>query len=236
MEKLGDILARWIRDHRADMKRFLGWLEGLSLDQRSLLLIVLGLLPPGLYLHVSGSIPQGMVAFLLPLALLYAMVMVVTLAWYKAKDKGERWGFSFKKLDPGAVDHDFFAFDPRDRGNLADLLKGMPLEGRINIRELGRNKEGNLRFLFTFLDLALRGGIRDLDPRSRTLLSQFITESFTLNGSPINANTLPSSYSKWNTITRQGGYDAQRRSMALALALVEFPPALADSPKAKAQS
>jgi len=221
MDKLGDLLTDWLYGLQTDFKRLMVWLDRLGTGQRALLLIVLGLVPPLLYWMFLGRSYNGqqLLALVLILLLLYSIGIALVIAWYRAKarEKVELKGFVFKKYFPQKLDSAYFGFDNGDRDNLELLMGSLAPGDRINIRALGRNRAGNLRFLLTFLDMTLEGGIQNLDRDARLSLSQLILDNFSFNGNQINPNTIPSSYSKWNDLTQNGGYDSLRDSMAIAL-------------------
>jgi len=45
----------------------------------------------------------------------------------------------------------------------------------------------------------VRDGIIDIETARRKILFEIIRESFSMNGNPVNPNTLESSFSRWNT-------------------------------------
>lgn len=221
MDKLNALLEDWFHGLRKNKKRFAFWLDRLGKGRRSLLLIILGLVPPmgyWIFFGQSHSWQQG-TALILILVLGYGIAIVLSMGWYGAiaMEKAMAYGFNFKSPCPPYWDMEYFGFDPADRTNLELLMGRLPVGDRVNIRALGKNKGGSLRFLFTLLDLLLEGGIQDLDRDSRLSLSRLIRDNFSLNGVPINPNTIPSSYSKWNRMTRNGRYDVLRKAMARAL-------------------
>ncbi|WP_338357448.1 hypothetical protein [Yeosuana marina] len=118
------------------------------------------------------------------------------------------------------IDTVFFGFDSHDVENLLRLINGLPAAQKIVIRETPKNKQsGNIRFLFTFLDLIVRGGIFRMETKPKESLNILMSERFTFQHSEINPNTLPSSYSKWCSATHEGSYDDMRKDISKALGI-----------------
>ena len=225
MEKLGNILAIWLHGQRSDLRGFYSRLGKLSLDRLSLVLILIfAILPLTLYFIFNAGHYrwEQILAHYLIVILLFVIALVLVIGWSKANamQRGELRGFTFVGLLPKKVDRDYFGFDGPDMDHLEDLLNHRPVKGKIVIREVPKNKQsGNLRYLFTLLDLMVEGGIRELGTESRESLSELIQGRFSFEGSQINANTFGSSYSKWVQKTRDGDYDDTRKRMSQALGL-----------------
>uniref|UniRef100_UPI00404B0DA0 hypothetical protein n=1 Tax=Flavobacterium sp. TaxID=239 RepID=UPI00404B0DA0 len=149
-----------------------------------------------------------------------SLVLVIT--WFKSEElfKSNVQGFSFLQITPSIINLDFFGFDNRDVDNLIRMTKGLPIAQKIIIRESAKNKQsGNIRFIFTFLDLIVRGGIFRMDTKTKESMFMLISERFTFQNSEINATTLPSSYSKWCSATQDGSYDDVRKDISEALGI-----------------
>src|SRR5690606_5546227 len=102
--------------------------------------------------------------------------------------------------------------------NLENLFNLFPLHEKIVIREVPKNKQsGNLRFLFTFLDLIVTDGVQELGTESREALLALLQSEFTFEHAEVNKKTFISSYSKWSQKTRDGDYEDLRKRMAMAL-------------------
>ena len=124
------------------------------------------------------------------------------------------------QLFPSRIDTSFFDFDDNDVENLLNLINGLPAVQKTVIRETPKNKQsGNIRFLFTFLDLIFRGGIFRLETKPKESLNMLISKRFTFQNSEINPSTLPSSYSKWCSATHSGSYDVVRKDISKALGI-----------------
>src|SRR5690606_16960972 len=153
--------------------------------------------------------------------------LLLVITWFKSEAlfKTNVQGFSFLQLSPSRIDIGYFGFAPEDVENLMKLVNGLPVEQKIVIKETPRNKQsGNVRFLFTFLDLIVRGGIFRLDTQPKESLSRLIMERFMFQNTEINPSTLPSSYSKWCSATQQGSYDEVRKDISKALGILSKTP------------
>lgn len=223
MEKLGNILAIWFHRQRAMFKKMNSKLGHLSLNQLSFLIIVLfGLLPlTGFFIiaHDDFYWTQVAASYLL-VVLLFILVLVLVIGWFKAKEmaNADVEGFSFVELSSKKIDKEYFGFDDSDIENLELLTTILPSKKKIVIREVPKNKQsGNLRFLFSFLDHIIVDGIQGLGKESRDSLSRLVQQRFSFDGSEINENTFASSYSKWSQKTKEGDYDDTRKAIAKAL-------------------
>lgn len=217
------MLAIWFHGQRSMLKKANSKLNHLSLNGLSILIIFLfGVFPLTAYFLLSGthySLPQIFASYLLVI-LLFILVLIVIIGWFKAKEmeKTNLHGFKFKKLSIRKLDIEYFGFDDKDVANLENLFNLFPLHEKIVIREVPKNKQsGNLRFLFTFLDLIVTDGIQELGTESREALLTLLQSKFTFEHTEINNNTFISSYSKWSQKTKDGDYDDLRKRMSLAL-------------------
>ncbi|NAY91395.1 hypothetical protein GTQ34_05635 [Muricauda sp. JGD-17] len=226
MERLGEILANWLYQSRRELK--LLWLKhgSLTTNRLSIFLILLfGIVPLTLYFLISGttySIVQIVASYLF-VTLLFALTLLLAITWFKSEElfKNNVQGFSFLPLSPSRIDAGFFGFNDGDVKNLLRLVNGLPAKQKIIIRETPKNKQsGNVRFLFTFLDLIVRRGIFKMDTKPKESLNTLISERFTFQNSEINPSTLPSSYSKWCSATQEGSYDDVRKDISKALGII----------------
>lgn len=226
VERLGDILANWLYQSRRELKLLFLKQESLSANKVSLFLIFLfAIVPLTIFFLISGSkfsLVQ-IIASYLCVVLLFTLSLVAVIAWFKSEEllKNNAQGFSFVPLSLVRIDADFFGFDQEDLQNLLRLVNGLPVEQKIVIRETPRNKQsGNIRFLFTLLDLIVRGGIFRTGTKLKESLNVLIMERFTFQNSDINPSTLPSSYSKWCSATEAGSYDEVRKEISKALGML----------------
>lgn len=226
MERLGEILAIWLYQSRRELKLLFLKQEAVSTNKVSLILIVLfAIVPLTIYFLISGSkfsLAQIIASYVF-VVLLFTLALVVVIAWYKSEEllKSNAQGFSFVPLSLSRIDAGFFGFDQEDLQHLLRLVNGLPVEQKIVIRETPRNKQsGNIRFIFTLLDLIVRGGIFRMGTKPKESLNELISERFTFQNSTINPSTLPSSYSKWCTATEVGSYDEVRKEISNALGML----------------
>ena len=227
MERLGEILASWLYKSRKDLK--LLWLRHYSLTTNRLsifVLILFCIIPLTLYFLISTvtySLTQIIASYLF-VTLLFSLSLLLVITWFKSEVlfKSNIQGFSFLQLSISKIDTVFFGFDSNDVENLLRLVSGLPAEQKIVIRETPKNKQtGNIRFLFTFLDLIIRGGIFRMDTKPKESLNMLISERFTFQDAEINPSTLPSSYSKWCSNTHDGKYDDVRKDISKALGITQ---------------
>lgn len=226
MERLGEIFANWLYQSRRDLK--LLWLKhgALTTNRLSFLIIyIFGVVPLTLYFIISNahySVAQVIASYVF-VTLLFGVSLLLVITWFKSEElfKNGVQGFSFLHLSPSRIDTIFFGFDSKDVENLLRLINGLPAEQKIVIRETPKNKQsGNIRFLFTFLDLIVRGGIFRMDTKPKEALNMLISERFTFPKTEINPSTLPSSYSKWCSATHEGNYDDVRKDISNALGII----------------
>ncbi|OBX26159.1 hypothetical protein LX77_02029 [Gelidibacter algens] len=225
MERLAEIFASWLYQSRRELK--LLWLKhtALTTNRLSFLVVVIfGIVPLTLYYLISGtsySVTQ-IVATYIFVTLLFSLSLLLVITWFKSEElfKNNVQGFSFLLLSSSRIDTVFFGFDSKDVENLLRLINGLPKQQKIVIRETPKNKQtGNIRFLFTLLDLIVRGGIFRMDTKPKESLNMLISERFTFQNSEINSGTLPSSYSKWCSSTHDGTYDDVRKDVLKALGI-----------------
>ena len=189
------------------------------------IIIVFGIIPLTLYFLISGasySIIQIIASYLFVI-LMFALAILIVIAWFNSNEffKSNVQGFSFLQLSPSILDTDFFGFDDDDVVNFNRLVNGLAAAQKIVIRETPKNKQcGNVRFLFSLLDLIVQGGIFRIDTKHKVSLNLLIMERFTFQNSEINPSTLPSSYSKWCSTTEEGSYDDVRKDISKALGIL----------------
>ena len=225
MERLGEILASLLYQSRREFK--LLWIRHGLLTTNKLSIFVLVLfciIPLTLYFFISTvtySLIQIIASYLF-VTLLFSLSLLLVITWFKSEVlfKSNIQGFSFLKLSLSRIDTVFFGFDSQDVENLLRLTNGLPAVQKIVIRETPKNKQsGSIRFLFTFLDLIVRGGIFRMETKPKESLNILMSERFTFQHSEINPNTLPSSYSKWCSATHEGCYDDMRKDISKALGI-----------------
>ena len=226
MERLAEILGVWLYQSQKELR--LLWLKNgiLSTNRLSFLIILLfGIVPLTLYYFISGATYSSIqiVASYLFVTLLFALAILIVITWFKSNElfKSNVQGFSFLHFSSSIIDTEFFGFDDDDVTNFRRLVNGLPAAHKIVIREIPKNKQsGNVRFLFTLLDLIVQGGIYRIDTNLKESLNMLITERFTFQNSEINVTTLPSSYSKWCSTTQAGSYDDVRKDISKALGIL----------------
>ena len=226
MEKLGEILAKWLYQSRRELKLLSLKHGSLTTNRLSIFLILLfAIVPLTLYFLFSGfmySMVQIVASYIF-VTLLFSISLLLVITWFESEKlfHNNVQGFSFVRLSKSRIDSGFFDFDDGDVENLLRLVNGLPAEQRIVIRETPKSKQpGNVRFIFTFLDLIVRKGISDMDTTPKESLNMLILERFTFEESEINPSTLPSSYSKWRTATKDGRYDEARKDISKALGIL----------------
>ncbi|TXK05133.1 hypothetical protein [Flagellimonas aequoris] len=224
MEKLGNILALWIHKQRTLSRKMESKARHLSLNGLSVLIILISFIPLTLLFFISGKNYTWVQisAYYTIQLLLLLIVLLFVIAWFKAKEmaNADVEGFSFIELSFKKIDKEYFGFDESDIENLELLTNLLPSKNRIVIREVPKNKQsGNLRFLFSFLDHIIEGGIQGMGKKSRDSLSRLVQKRFSFDGSEINENTFASSYSKWSQKTKEGDYDDTRKAIAKALGI-----------------
>lgn len=224
MEKLGNILALWIHKQRTLSRKMESKARHLSLNGLSVLIILISFIPLTLLFFISGKNYTWVQisAYYTIQLLLLLIVLLFVIAWFKAKEmaNADVEGFSFIELSFKKIDKEYFGFNESDIENLELLTNLLPSKHRIIIREVPKNKQsGNLRFLFSFLDHIIEGGIQGMGKKSRDSLSRLVQKRFSFDGSEINENTFASSYSKWSQKTKEGDYDDTRKTIAKALGL-----------------
>jgi len=225
MERLGELLASWLYQSRRELKLLYLKHGSLTTNRLSIFLLLLFcIIPLTLYFLISGetySILQISASYIF-VTLLFSLSIVLVITWFKSEElfKSNVQGFSFLQLTPSIINLDFFGFDNKDLDNLIRMTKGLPTAQKIIIRESPKNKQsGNIRFIFTFLDLIVRGGIYRMDTKTKESLFMLISERFMFQNSEINAATLPSSYSKWCSATQGGNYEDVRKDISEALGI-----------------
>ncbi|MGJ8548390.1 hypothetical protein [Winogradskyella wichelsiae] len=225
MERLGEIFANWLYHSRKEFK--LLWVRYglLTTDKLSIVVLILFcIIPLTLYFLISTvaySLIQIIASYIF-VTLLFSLSVLMVITWFKSEElfKKNIQGFSFLQLSQSRIDTVFFGFDNNDVENLLRLINGLPAVQKIVIRETPKNKQsGNIRFLFTFLDLIVRGGIFRMETKPKESLNILMSKRFTFQDSEINQNTLPSSYSKWCSATEEGSYDDMRRDISNALGI-----------------
>ncbi len=225
MEKLGELLASWLYQSRRELKLLYLKHGSLTTNRLSIFLLLLFCITPlTLYFLISGatySILQISVSYIF-VTLLFSLSLVLVITWFKSEElfKSNVQSFSFLHITPSIINLDFFGFDNRDVDNLIRMTKGLPTAQKIIIRESPKNKQsGNIRFIFTFLDLIVSGGIYRMDTKTKESLFMLISERFMFQNSEINSATLPSSYSKWCSATQDGSYGDVRKDISEALGI-----------------
>ena len=229
MERLAEIMSRWLYQSRKDLK--LLWLNhgSFTTDRLSIFIIfIFGILPLTLYFIISSSaysIVQIIASYIF-IILLFSITIVLVITWFKSEQyfKYNVRHHTFLKLNSIEVDAAFFAFEENDVENLIRMVEGLPKTQKIVIRETPKNKQsGSIRFIFTFLELIVKGGILRMDTKSKESLFTLISERFMFQSAEINRGTLPSSYSKWCSATEDGSYDEVRKSISKALGIPQNP-------------
>tara|TARA_B100000949_G_scaffold36349_1_gene30171 strand:- start:2869 stop:3336 length:468 start_codon:yes stop_codon:yes gene_type:complete len=112
----------------------------------------------------------------------------------------DKHGLEMIKINLYGKDFPKLLFTDEDLDNFHLLLMGYIPQTRINNRNLIKNgSSANYFFVFSLMHRFVRDGIIDIDTARRKILFEIIRESFSMNGNPVNPNTLESSFSRWNT-------------------------------------
>lgn len=225
MERLGEILANRLYQSRRELRSLRLKHSSLTTNRLcALIILFFGIVPITFYFFISGDSYTliQIVASYLFVILLFALTLLLVIAWFKSEAlfRANVHGFLFVQISSYDIDTEFFGFDDADVYNLLNLMSGLSGNQKIVIRETPKNKQsGNIRYVFTFLDLIIKGGIFRMDTKQKEWLNVLISERFTFQNSEINPSTLPSSYSKWCSATQEGSYDEVRKDISKALGI-----------------
>ena len=152
---------------------------------------------------VSGFIPfEYKSTFLTLYPLLGLSMLILTAGYYRGIKKRQRLGYNFKMipLNFSKLNLQALGFNESDKYNLKLLYRNRMVENKINNTTLVKNKSAaSYPFLFSLFHVMHKDGIKDLNTTNRQNFFQMLEDSFTMNGILINADTLQSSYSKWNS-------------------------------------
>ena len=112
----------------------------------------------------------------------------------------DKHGLEMIKINLYGKDFPKLLLTDEDLDNFHLLLMGYIPQTKINNRNLIKNgSSANYFFVFSLMHRFVRDGIIDIDTARRKILFEIIRESFSMNGNPVNPNTLESSFSRWNT-------------------------------------
>ncbi len=112
----------------------------------------------------------------------------------------DKHGLEMIKINLYGKDFPKLLLADEDLDNFHLLLMGYVPQTKINNRNLIKNgSSANYFFVFSLMHRFVRDGIIDIDTARRKMLFEIIRESFSMNGNPVNPNTLESSFSRWNT-------------------------------------
>ena len=130
------------------------------------------------------------------------ILLLITAGYYNGFRKRKAQGYNFKmiNLNFSHIDLKALGFNESDNYNFKLLYKNHKVENKINNTILVKNKSAaSYSFLFSLFHVLCRDGIKDLNTFDRQNFFKMLEDSFTMNGVPINPDTLESSYSKWNS-------------------------------------
>lgn len=130
------------------------------------------------------------------------VILLITAGYYNGFRKRKALGNNFKmiNLNFSKVDLKALGFNESDKYNFKLLYRNRKVENKINNTNLVKNKSAaSYSFLFSLFHVLHRNGIKDLNTIDRQNFFNMLEDSFTMNGVPINPDTLESSYSKWNS-------------------------------------
>ncbi|WP_282055441.1 hypothetical protein [Maribacter luteus] len=112
----------------------------------------------------------------------------------------DKHGLEMIKINLYGKEYPKLLLTDEDLDNFHLLLMGYIPQTKINNRNLIKNgSSANYFFVFSLMHRFVIGGIVDIDTTRRKILFGLIRTSFSMNGSPVNPNTLESSFSRWNT-------------------------------------
>lgn len=130
------------------------------------------------------------------------VILLITAGYYNGFRKRKVLGHNFKmiNLNLSHIDFETLGFNESDKYNFKLLCRNCKVENKINNTNLVKNKSAaSYSFLFSLFHVLHKDGIKDLNTAGRQNFFKMLEDSFTMNGVPINPDTLESSYSKWNS-------------------------------------
>ncbi len=203
MEKLIDFLGDYFFKVGLHFENFFE--ENVKKNDTTMIafLMILLLLFLMILASINGFIPSEYKSIFLVLYIFIGLaILIITAGYYRGVKKRRALGYNFKMihLNFSKLDLQALGFNESDTNNLKLLYRNHKVQNKINNTNLVKNKcAASYSFLFSLFHVLHKNGIQDLNTSDRQLFFQMLEDSFTMNGTLINPNTLESSYSKWNS-------------------------------------
>lgn len=128
--------------------------------------------------------------------------ILIAAFYFRGKQYYDRYkhGLEMVTINLYSKQYQTLLFTKEDIDNLTLLSAGLNVESKINNRNMIKNgKAANFSFIFSIMHRLVVGGIIDIDTKRRKILFEIIENSFLMNSQNVNADTLPSSFSRWNS-------------------------------------
>lgn len=117
----------------------------------------------------------------------------------KKRIKNKRlYPFLYKPIKMGNIDYEYLKFSDDEKIDFNLLLNRRKVQSKINFRESNKSKDSaNHRMLFSMFHVLIEGGIENFTILQKKVFFEMLEDSFLMNGTLINYNTLKSSFSSW---------------------------------------
>lgn len=132
------------------------------------------------------------------------VVMVLAVLWtaifYESEThlESDTHDFPLVDLKRSGIKYHLVNLDKTSEKEFAKLLRGRNVRDKINFTMGNKSRDSaNHRILFVLFDELIVGGIKDMTGERKEHFFKLLTDSFLMNGQPINQNTLKTSFSAW---------------------------------------